>query len=99
MEKCGELVKRIYEDSSMGFNNLETLLHSLEGKSNKIINLVEKCRNKYKDFQEKTLVILEQNGIKSRHIKEIAKLGSSTGVHIEMRKDNSDAHIADMLKV
>lgn len=97
MNKNGELIKRIYEDSSMGYNNLESLLNSLEGKSNKIINLVEQCRDKYKAFQEKTLSILEQYGIEVRQAKEIVKLGSSTGVHMEMRKDNSDSHIADML--
>ena len=81
----------------MGFNNLEALLNTLKGKSNKIINLVEKCKDKYKDYQEKVLVILEKNQIKPKQVKEIAKIGSVSGVHMEMRKDNSDSHIADML--
>ncbi len=97
MEKTGVLIKKIFEDSSMGYNNLQSLLKCIEGKGNKIINLVEGCRDKYQDYQKKCVEILEREKIEISGVGEIAKAGSHMGIQMEMKKDNSDSHIADML--
>ena len=90
-----ELYKHIYSDSEMGIFTLTKLLEEIKEKDNKIKKDVEEILKGYERYFSEVKDILgdsvkEENGF-------MAKMGASMGIKKEVKSDNSDASIADML--
>lgn len=92
-----ELYKHIYHDSEMSIFSLSKLLEELKEKDNKIKKVVEEILKGYDRYYDEVKEILkdgeehlEKNGL-------MAKMGASMGIKQEVKSDNSDASIADML--
>jgi len=84
-----ELLEHIYQDSEMSCFSISDLLERLKEKDNKIKKDLEDILHKYEYFKEKTYKILKESSM----VKWMAK----TGIKKEVKSDNSDSSIADML--
>ena len=97
MDENLELLKYIYKNSEMGSYTCNILIKDLNGKENNIKKIVEGIIKGYENFQKESKhyikkydVELEKNGL-------MAKMGSSMGISKEVKSDNSDSAIAQML--
>lgn len=90
-----EILNYIYENAKMGKESTETLIKSLEGKENKIIEAVEDILISYADFENKAKELIATTELKEPKL--IAKISANMGIKMKTKKDNSDANIADML--
>lgn len=97
MEEKFEILEHVHRDSAMAIHSIETLMEKLKEKDNKIKCYIEEILNEYKEFEEETRKILEENNKEVSDPGMIAKMGSSMGISKEVKEDNSDAAIADML--
>lgn len=97
MKEEFELLEHIYKDSSMAVLNLTKLLDCLEEKNNKIKGFVEEVLKKYEEFVEKTKEELKDHDIALEEEGVFAKMMSTMGISKEVKKDNSDSSIADLL--
>lgn len=90
-----ELYKHIYKDCEMSIFTLTKLLEELREKDNKIKKDVEEILKGYERYFSEVKDLLgdyvkEENGM-------MAKMGASMGIKKEVRSDNSDTSIAEML--
>lgn len=90
-----ELYKHIYKDSEMGIFTITKLLEELKEKDNKIKKDVEEILKGYERYFSEAKDVLgdctkDENGM-------MAKMGASMGIRKEVKSDNSDASIAEML--
>ena len=92
-----ELLKHVYEDARMGSYTTEKLLKDLKEKDNKIKGFVEDILKQYQEFEEKAKKELEKSKVKIEDIPLLPKMMSSMGIKKEVKNDNSDSSIADML--
>lgn len=92
-----ELYKHIYQDSEMGKFTLSKLLEELKEKDNKIKSVVEDILKQYEDFykEAKSYLLSYDETLKENGM--MAKMGASMGIKKEVRSDNSDSSIAEML--
>ena len=58
---------------------------------------MEDILKEYQEFEEETRNILEENNKEISTPSVIAKMGSSMGISKEVKADNSDASMADLL--
>lgn len=92
-----ELYKHIYQDTEMSIFTLSKLLKELKEKDNKIKKTVEEILKGYERYFEEAKNYLENNGESLEEKNMMAKMGASMGIKKEVKDDNSDASIADML--
>jgi hypothetical protein len=92
-----ELYKHIYKDSEMSVFSLEKLLKKLEEKDNKIKDEIEEIKKGYERYLKEVKSILEKNNISVKENNLMTKMAASMGIMKEVKSDNSDASIADML--
>lgn len=90
-----ELYKHIYKDCEMSIFSLTKLLEELKEKDNKIKKDVEEILKGYERYFSEVKDVLEdceqcENGM-------MAKMGASMGIKKEVKSDNSDTSIAEML--
>lgn len=97
MNKQTELLEQIYKDAAMGRTTTQTLLKDLEDKDNKITEEVEEILEEYEDFEEKAKEELLARDVKPEEEGTITKMMSTMGINKEVKSDNSDSAIADML--
>ena len=97
MKEEFELVEHIHKDASMAVYTLEKLLNNLQERDNKIKGFVEEILQKYEEYVKVSKEELEKNNIVPTEEGIIAKMMSSMGISKEVKEDNSDASIADML--
>lgn len=97
MDEKYELIEHIYKDAYMAVYTLNKLLKNLENKDNKIKGTIEDILKKYEDFLSKTKDELTANDLPLEGESTITKLMSSMGIYKEVKNDNSDSSIADML--
>lgn len=97
MNENMELVEYIYQDSEMACYTLTTTLEQLKGKDNKIKSAVEDILKGYERYLKETKEELEEHGVSLKPLGMMPKMGASMGVKKEVKSDNSDASIADML--
>ena len=97
MNENFELLEHIYKDSEMACFTLSDLLDKLKEKDNKIKGTVEEILHEYEDFLETCKKELEGYDIKFESTSKMAKKGASMGIKKEVRNDNSDSSMADML--
>ncbi len=94
MEKNQELLKHIYETSEMGNYTCKVLLDDLKDKDNKIKKILTEIQNNYQKYQEKA-----SSKLKSEKPEKgmMSKMMASMGIKKEVKNDNSDASMAEML--
>ena len=97
MNENFELLEHIYKDSEMACFTLSDLLDKLKEKDNKIKGTVEDILHEYEGFLEICKKELESHDIKLESTSKMAKKGASMGIKKEVRNDNSDSSMADML--
>ncbi len=97
MQEKYELLEHIHSDSAMAIHSIEKLMEKLKDKDNKIKGYIEDILEKYKEFEEKSREILEENDKEISEPSFMAKMGSSMGISKEVDSDNSDSAIADLL--
>ncbi len=92
-----ELLEYIYKDSDMSVITLEKLLQELNDKDNKIKKKTEEILKSYENFLSKSKKLLNKFDSPLEENSYIAKMGAKMGIKKEVKSDNSDAAIADML--
>lgn len=97
MNENFELLEHIYKDSEMACFTLSDLLDKLKEKDNKIKGTVEDILHEYEGFLEICKKELEGHDIKLTSTPKMAKMGASMGIKKEVKSDNSDSSMADMI--
>ena len=97
MQEKFEILEHVHNDSAMAIHSIEKLIEKLKDKDNKIKGYIEDILEKYKEFEEESRNILEENDKEISEPSFMAKMGSSMGISKEVNSDNSDSAIADML--
>lgn len=92
-----ELLEEIFKTVDMGSHSCIKLLKDLEGRDNKIIDVIEDIKKEYLSFEKKVKKIVKKYKVDLEDVGMMAKLGSSMEMKMEVMKDNSDSKIADML--
>jgi len=97
MNENNELLMYIYKNADMGVKSTTKLIRLLNGKDNKIKNVVEGELKGYENFLKKSKTLLKKNKVSPKGTSIIAEISSSVAMDMEFMKDNSDAKIADIL--
>ena len=97
MEEKYKLLDQIHHDASMASYTIKVLLNQLGDKDNKITPYLEEIQQKYIDFEMQSKNILDKLGLDSKDPSLMSKMGSTMAIDKEVRDDNSDASIADMM--
>ncbi len=92
-----EVVEHIYKDSNMSIITLKELLKDLKSKDNKIFADVEHLIKGYERYEKDAKKILKKENGEFKENNFMEKMMAKSGVKKEVRDDNSDASIADML--
>ncbi len=92
-----ELYKHIYQDSEMGHYTISKLLEELKQKDNKIKSVVEDILKQYESYYEESKSYLLEHDQELKENGMMAKMGASMGIKKEVKSDNSDSSIAEML--
>lgn len=92
-----ELYKHIYQDSEMSMFSLTKLLEELKDKDNKIKGTVEDILKEYEYYYRESKNYLESRGATLDKTSMMAKMGASMGIKKEVKYDNSDTSIAEVL--
>lgn len=97
MKENNEVLIHIYKDCDMSVSVLSKLLKDLKEKDNKIKDSVEDVLKEYQSFKEQTKELLDKDGVKPEKENLVTKIMGNMGVSKEVKEDNSDSSIADML--
>lgn len=97
MKEHFELLEHIYEDSEMACFTLKELMEELKEKDNKIKRLLEDIYEEYASWEKESLAILEKNHQETKETGRMAKKMAKMGIQKEVKSDNSDSSIADLL--
>ncbi len=97
MKENYELIEHIYEDANMACYTLEKLTEDLIEKDNKIKRCLEDILKEYTSYMNEARKLLEENGIKIKEKSSISKMMANKGIKKEVKKDNSDSAIAELL--
>lgn len=97
MNEKYELLEHIHKDASMATYTLTKLIETLKEKDNKIKGKVEDILKEYAQYETKVKAELEKHHIKPTGEGNMAKIMSTMEIKKEVKSDNSDAAIADML--
>ena len=97
MKETNELVLHIYQDAEMASYTLEKLLDYLKDKDNKIKRFVENILMEYKEWQSKTKEYLKNNNSEISEKGTIEKMMDNMGIGKEIKSDNSDSAVSDLL--
>lgn len=97
MKENYELIEHIYQDAEMACYTLTKLTEDLRDKNNKIKRLLEDILKEYTSYKEDAKKELEENGIEVDEKGPISKMMADMGIKKEVKSDNSDSAIAEML--
>lgn len=97
MNEDFELLRHIYKDSEMSVYSLSDLLDKLKDKDNKINGCIEDILHDYEKFLDVSKELLSKNDVKVEGTGKSVKLAASVGISREVKHDNSDSSMADML--
>lgn len=97
MDENLELLETIYKDCDMSCITLEKLLIELKEKDNKIKKKIEEILKDYEKFLKTSKKHLKDYNAPLEENSMMAKMGAKMGIKKEVKSDNSDASIADML--
>lgn len=97
MDESLEIVNHIYKDSEMAISTLTKLSTTLEKKDNKIKDTVEDIIKGYERYFKEAKKILNKNNCKKEKNGIVSKVMANMGIDKEVKHDNSDSAISDML--
>ena len=92
-----EIIKQIYKDADMSIASLTTLLTDLEDKDNKIKGTIKNIKEGYQRYKDMAQKILKKEKVELESNSFMTKMMANMGIKKEVKSDNSDASIADML--
>lgn len=97
MDEKYELLEYVYKDASMASYSTQKLLEKLKDRDNKIKGYLEEVLEKYQDFEERAKSLLKENDVAPLDESVFKKMMSAMGISKEVKDDNSDSSIADMM--
>ena len=97
MDENKELLTYLYHDVSMALDNLTLLIKKINKKENKIKKTVEELIKGYEEYLKEIKELIKNYNFKIEPLPPISKMGAYMGICMEIKKDNSDSRIADML--
>lgn len=97
MNENNELVLHIYKDAEMSAYTITRLLRDLKDKDNKIKQTLEDVLKEYEEWKVKTKKYLKKENAEISENGMMAKMMAGMGIDKEVKNDNSDSAIADML--
>ncbi len=97
MNEKFELLKHIYRDAEMASYTIEELTKELKDKDNKIKNIIEDILKQYQDFLKETESLLKKHNVTLTETGLMSKMGAKMGIMKDVRNDNSDSSISEML--
>ena len=97
MEEKNELILHIYQDAEMACYTINKLMDDLKEKDNKIKKLVEDIYKEYEVWKQKAKNLLKKEQAEISENPPIAKFMAGMSINKEVKSDNSDSAIADML--
>lgn len=97
MKENNELVLHIYQDAEMAAYTLTKLLEDLKDKDNKIKKTLEDVLKDYEDWKTKTKKYLKKEKAEISENSMFEKMMAKMGINKEVKNDNSDSAIADLL--
>lgn len=92
-----EILQKIYKDTSMSTFSLNDLLKELADKENKIKKSVENILKGYERYEKETITHLKKYKEDGEGENPITKMMAKEGLKKEVKSDNSDSKIADVL--
>lgn len=92
-----ELLEFIYKTSSMGISSTTDLLKFIKEKDNKIKKESENILKTYEKYFKESEKLLKKYKTKGEDESIMVKAMSTMGIKKEVKDDNSDAHLADVL--
>ena len=97
MKEKNELLLHVYKDCDMSVTTLTELLDDLKEKDNKIKGVVEDLLKEYQSFLNRSKECLEKENVPLETEGVMTKMMANMGVSKEVKRDNSDSSIADLL--
>lgn len=97
MKENNELILHIYQDAEMACYTIERLIKDLKEKDNKIKKAVEDILKEYEVWRQKSKGLLKKENAEVSEEPQIAKFMAKMSIKREVKSDNSDSAIADML--
>ena len=97
MDENLELLQCVYENAKMGATSLTDLLKDIKDKDNKIKTLVSEEVKGYEKFVKESQKLLKKFDTKPKTKGPIADIMAKMGIKKEVKNDNSDSAIAEMI--
>ena len=97
MNENVELLEVIYQNADMGCKSLTDLLNDLKDKDNKIKTIVSEEVKGYEKFVKESEKLLKKFKTTPEGKGMMAQMMAKMGINKEVRKDNSDSAIAEMI--
>lgn len=97
MKENSELILHIYQDAEMACYTISKLLSDLKEKDNKIKKTIEDVLKEYEEWKQKTKKYLKHENAEISENSMMAKMMAGMGIKKEVKSDNSDSAIADLL--
>ena len=97
MDENLEMLEYIYKTANMGHSSSEDLLNALKEKDNKIKKLLEEINKEYEKFEKESSKLLKKYKTEPQSAGLMADIMSKMSIKKEVKKDNSDSSMADML--
>lgn len=97
MKEKYELALHVYQDAEMAAYTLTKLIRDIQDRDNKIKKTLEDILQEYEEWKSKTKLFLEKNNAEVDETNMFEKMMAKMGVSNEVKKDNSDSSLADML--
>lgn len=97
MSENVSVLNKIYTDSEMSSYSLNELLEDLKEKENKIKDTVENIKEGYERYKEEANELLDQYDESGKDENVMSKMMAGMGIKKEVKNDNSDSKIADVL--
>lgn len=97
MDENLEILECIYQNADMGVSSLTDLLTDIKEKDNKIKALVSEEVKGYEKFVKESKKLLKKSKIEPKTKGIMAEIMSKMGIKKEVKKDNSDSAIAEMI--
>lgn len=92
-----ELLQCIYQNADMGRKSLTDLLKGIKEKSNKIKTVISEEVKGYEKFYKESEKLLKKNKVTPKDKGVMADVMSKMGIYKEIRTDNSDSALAEMV--
>ena len=97
MNETNELLILIHDNTKMGLTSTKKLLTLIKNIENKIKFILEEQLQRYEAFYKKVKSLLKKEKLNIKHSSLLKDLTASTAMSHEVKKDNSDSKIADIL--